>query len=225
MNLTAQDIAGIGMTSQRTRDRMVRRLREAGIADKRVLNAMAKIPRHLFVEEAMSSRAYEDTALPIGHSQTISQPYTVALMTQSLLRDGTPERVLELGTGSGYQSAVLSQVLPQAQIYTQERILGLLQQAKARFRALGYHNIYSEHADGGRGWESRAPFDAIIVTAAMDEIPYELMGQLDIGGRLICPLGEHSSTQELTLFTREEEAFVKETIEAVRFVPVLPGRV
>ncbi|KZX74588.1 protein-L-isoaspartate O-methyltransferase, partial [Oleiphilus sp. HI0009] len=162
------------MTSRRTRLRLVQRLRDKGIADERVLEAIADTPRHIFLDEALSHRAYEDTALPIGHNQTISQPYIVARMTELLVQH-QPRRVLELGTGSGYQAAILSQVVDE--LYTVERISPLLNKARQRFERIGYRNIYSRHADGGIGWPEQAPFDAIMVTAAPKEIPLELLRQ------------------------------------------------
>ena len=161
--MAEQSIEGIGMTSRRTRMRLVQRLREKGIQSESVLTAIAETPRHIFLDEALSHRSYEDTALPIGHNQTISQPYIVARMTELLL-ESAPRRVLELGTGSGYQAAILSQLV--VELYTVERISPLLAKAKERFQRLGYRNIYSRHADGGIGWPEQAPFDAIMVTAA-----------------------------------------------------------
>lgn len=213
-----QTIEGIGMTSRRTRLRLVQRLRDKGITDENVLNAIADTPRHIFLDEALSHRAYEDTALPIGHNQTISQPYIVARMTE-LLVQSSPRRVLELGTGSGYQAAISSQVVNE--LYTVERISPLLAKAKSRFERIGYRNIYSRHADGGIGWPEQAPFDAIMVTAAPKEIPVELLRQLKDGGRMIVPLGDVQ--QNLTLITRRGDQFLREVIEPVMFVPFLPG--
>jgi len=213
-----QSLEGIGMTSRRTRMRLVQRLREKGITDERVLTAIADTPRHIFLDEALAHRAYEDTALPIGHNQTISQPYIVARMTEILLKDA-PRRVLELGTGSGYQAAILSQVVDQ--LYTVERISGLLQKAKERFQRLGYRNLHCRHADGGIGWPEQAPFDAIMVTAAPKEIPMELLRQLKDGGKIVVPLGEVQ--QNLTIITRRGDNFTKDVVEPVMFVPFLPG--
>ncbi|KZX71815.1 protein-L-isoaspartate O-methyltransferase [Oleiphilus sp. HI0009] len=213
-----QSIEGIGMTSRRTRLRLVQRLRDKGIADERVLEAIADTPRHIFLDEALSHRAYEDTALPIGHNQTISQPYIVARMTELLVQH-QPRRVLELGTGSGYQAAILSQVVDE--LYTVERISPLLNKARQRFERIGYRNIYSRHADGGIGWPEQAPFDAIMVTAAPKEIPLELLRQLKDGGKMIVPLGDVQ--QNLTIVTRRGEQFLKDVIEPVMFVPFLPG--
>ncbi|MCH2157956.1 MAG: protein-L-isoaspartate(D-aspartate) O-methyltransferase [Oleiphilaceae bacterium] len=213
-----QSIEGIGMTSRRTRLRLVQRLRDKDIADERVLDAIADTPRHIFLDEALSHRAYEDTALPIGHNQTISQPYIVARMTELLVQH-QPRRVLELGTGSGYQAAILSQVVDE--LYTVERISPLLNKARQRFERIGYRNIYSRHADGGIGWPEQAPFDAIMVTAAPKEIPLELLRQLKDGGKMIVPLGDVQ--QNLTIVTRRGEQFLKDVIEPVMFVPFLPG--
>ncbi len=206
------------MTSRRTRLRLVQRLRDKGIKSEAVLSAIAETPRHIFLDEALAHRAYEDTALPIGHNQTISQPYIVARMTELLL-ESAPRRVLELGTGSGYQAAILSQLV--VELYTVERISPLLTKAKERFQRLGYRNIYSRHADGGIGWPEQAPFDAIMVTAAPKEIPLELLRQLKDGGKMIVPLGDVH--QHLTIITRRGEQFTKDVIEPVMFVPFLPG--
>lgn len=216
--MAEQSIEGIGMTSRRTRMRLVQRLREKGIQSESVLTAIAETPRHIFLDEALSHRSYEDTALPIGHNQTISQPYIVARMTELLL-ESAPRRVLELGTGSGYQAAILSQLV--VELYTVERISPLLAKAKERFQRLGYRNIYSRHADGGIGWPEQAPFDAIMVTAAPKEIPLELLRQLKDGGKMIVPLGDVQ--QHLTIITRRGEQYTKDVIEPVMFVPFLPG--
>jgi protein-L-isoaspartate(D-aspartate) O-methyltransferase len=197
---------------------LVQRLRDKGIKNEDVLSAIAETPRHIFLDEALAHRAYEDTALPIGHNQTISQPYIVARMTELLL-ESAPRRVLELGTGSGYQAAILSQLV--VELYTVERISPLLAKAKERFQRLGYRNIYSRHADGGIGWPEQAPFDAIMVTAAPKDIPLELLRQLKDGGKMIVPLGDVH--QHLTIITRRGEQFTKDVIEPVMFVPFLPG--
>lgn len=212
------NLAGIGMTSRRTRMRLIQRLREEGISNETVLSVMADTPRHIFLDEALAHRAYEDTALPIGHNQTISQPYIVARMTE-LLMAGSPRRVLELGTGSGYQTAVLSPLV--SEVFTVERIAPLLDKAKQRFQYLKYRNVYARHADGGIGWPERAPFDAILVTAAPGELPQELLRQLKDGGRMVVPLGERQ--QQLTVITRRGDRFDRETIEPVLFVPFLSG--
>lgn len=214
------ELAGIGMTSRRTRMRLVERLREKGIANEAVLSVIADTPRHIFLDEALSHRAYEDTALPIGHNQTISQPYIVARMTELLL-EAAPRRVLELGTGSGYQAAVLAPLVDE--VYSVERIKPLLDRAVPRFRKIGLRNIYTRHADGGIGWPECAPYDAIIMTAAPSEIPQELLRQLKDGGRMILPLGD--SSQHLTIMTRRGSQFEKKVIEPVLFVPFLPGTV
>jgi protein-L-isoaspartate(D-aspartate) O-methyltransferase len=211
---------GIGMTSQRTRDRLVARLREEGISNPQVLEVIGKTPRHLFVDEALASRAYEDTALPIGYNQTISQPYIVAAMTQ-LLMTGRPEKVLEVGTGSGYQAAVLAQLV--AKVYTVERIEPLVFLARQRFRRLGLRNIRAAHCDGSVGWPDFAPYDAIIVTAASETIPEALLEQLALQGRLVIPVGGRDR-QTLSLITRQEEAFEREDFEPVVFVPLLRGQ-
>ena len=211
---------GIGMTSQGTRDRLVQRLRNNGIKDEKVLQAVATIPRHEFVDEALSSRAYEDTALPIGLSQTISQPWVVAKMTEAILDGGAPLKVLEVGTGSGYQAAMLACLVPK--VFTVERIEELLKLARRRFHKLGLHNIYTRYADGHLGWPSQAPFDGIIVTAAASEIPQELISQLRIGGVLVTPV-ESSGIQRLLAIRRTEEGFDEEDLGGVIFVPMLCG--
>ncbi len=211
---------GIGMTSQGTRDRLVRRLREHGIRDERVLGAIAATPRHEFVDEALSSRAYEDTALPIGLGQTISQPWVVAKMTEALLDGDNPDKVLEIGTGSGYQAAILAALVPQ--VFTVERIEELLKQARRRFHKLGLHNIYTRHADGHLGWPSQAPFDGIIVTAAASHVPGELIEQLRVGGVLVAPVERHGM-QRLLVFRRTEEGIDEHDLGGVIFVPMLSG--
>lgn len=216
----ALDLAGIGMTSRRTRLRLVQRLRDGGIKNEKVLSVMAEMPRHLFLDEALSHRAYEDTALPIGHNQTISQPYIVARMTELLL-ESAPRRVLELGTGSGYQAAVLSQLVDE--VFSVERINPLLQKAIQRFSLLKLKNIYTRHADGGIGWPERGLYDAVIMTAAPKEIPQELVRQLKEGGKMILPLGD--ATQSLTIVTKRGASFDQQTIEPAMFVPFLPGTI
>lgn len=212
------DLAGIGMTSQRTRDRLIQRLRDEGIENERVLEVMRQTPRHIFVDEALASRAYEDTALPIGHGQTISQPYIVARMTELLLAAGPLSRVLEVGTGSGYQSAILSPLVDK--VFTVERIAPLLEQAKQRHRALKLKNIRYSLSDGSWGWPHHAPFDAIIVTAAPEDIPKELAEQLADGGRLIIPHGS-SSQQRLSLIERDGDNFSTTDLDMVSFVPLV----
>ena len=211
---------GIGMTSQRTRERLIERLKAEGICNPRVLAQMRNTPRHLFVDEALSSRAYEDTALPIGHNQTISQPYIVARMTEILLQGGPLENVLEVGTGSGYQTAVLAPLV--RRVYTVERIRALHELARSRFRSLNMRNIRTRHVDGGMGWPEYAPFDGIIVTAAPEGIPRALVNQLRIGGRLVLPIGD-SRMQALVLVTKTEDGYDKEVLEQVSFVPLLGG--
>ena len=215
------DVSGVGMTSQRTRNRLTNRLREQGIVNEAVLQVMASTPRHLFVDEALAHRAYEDTALPIGNSQTISQPYIVARMTELLLQDVPPTSVLEVGTGSGYQTAILAQLMDQ--VFTVERISALLDRALGRFRQLGLHQIKSKYDDGHLGWAEKGPFDAIIVTASPREVPAALLAQLRAGGRLIIPVGD-AETQTLTLVTRRDDGFETTLVEPVRFVPLLGGK-
>ena len=211
------------MTSQRTRDRLVERLREKGIKNERVLEVIRTTPRHIFVDEAMAHRAYEDTALPIGHGQTISQPYIVARMTEILLEGGIPDVVLEVGTGSGYQSAILSRLV--AKVYTVERISALLQKAREAHRKMGLMNVFSKHSDGSWGWQPNAPYQAIMVTAAPESVPPSLLEQLAVGGRLIIPVGTKDGVQQLKLYVRSSEG-IEETIqESVRFVPLLDGAV
>ena len=205
------------MTSQRTRDRLVDRLREKGITNERVLEVVRTTPRHIFVDEAMAHRAYEDTALPIGHGQTISQPYIVARMTEILLEGGVPEVVLEVGTGSGYQSAILSRLVPK--VYTDERISALLQKAREAHRKMGLMNVFSKHSDGSWGWQPNAPYQAIMVTAAPESVPPSLLEQLAVGGRLIIPVGTKDGAQLLKLYVRTNEGFEETTQESVRFVP------
>jgi protein-L-isoaspartate(D-aspartate) O-methyltransferase len=215
------EFRGIGMTSQRTRDRLVVRLREAGIQDERVLEVMRDTPRHIFVDEALASRAYEDTSLPIGFGQTISQPYIVAHMTEVLLKDFTPRRVLEVGTGSGYQTSVLAQLVPE--VYTVERIAGLQEQARQRLaRQLRLSNIRYKHTDGNWGWKQNAPYDGILVTAAPEEVPQELLNQLAEGGRLVIPSGPNGQ-QQLRIYSREGDTMKESVLGTVSFVPLLTG--
>jgi protein-L-isoaspartate(D-aspartate) O-methyltransferase len=213
---------GIGMTSQRTRERLVQRLREEGIGNARVLDAIRNTPRHLFVDEALASRAYEDTALPIGNGQTISQPYIVARMTEIMLEAGPLENVLEVGTGSGYQTAVLSPLV--RRVYTTERVQTLLEQARRRFRELRIRNVVTKHADGGLGLPEYAPFDGIIVTAAPEGIPRVLVDQLRIGGRLVLPVG-YEGRQALVAVDRTAEGYSHRMLERVSFVPLVSGTV
>jgi len=213
---------GIGMTSERTRDRLVNRLRQEGISNERVLDVLRRTPRHLFLDEALSSRAYEDTALPIGMGQTISQPYIVARMTSALLENDQLDSVLEIGTGSGYQTAILAPLV--RRVYTVERIASLLEQAKNRLAALRLRNIRTRHADGIMGMPEFAPFDGIIVTAAPEGIPLVLVDQLKIGGRMILPIGDRDA-QALVRVTRTSDGYERELLEAVNFVPLLGGAV
>jgi protein-L-isoaspartate(D-aspartate) O-methyltransferase len=208
------------MTSQGTRDRLVRRLREHGIRNESVLQAIATTPRHEFVDEALSSRAYEDTALPIGLGQTISQPWVVARMTEAVLDGGKPEKILEVGTGSGYQAAILARLVPQ--VFTVERIEELLKLARRRFHKLGLNNIYTRYADGHLGWPSQAPFDGIVVTAAATHVPTELLQQLGVGAVLVAPI-ERRGMQRLLAIRRTEEGFDEEDLGGVIFVPMLSG--
>lgn len=212
------DFNGIGMTSQRTRDRLIQRLREEGIHNENVLEVMRQTPRHIFVDEALASRSYEDTALPIGHGQTISQPYIVARMTELLLAVEPLNRVLEVGTGSGYQTAILAPFVEQ--IFTVERISPLLEQAKQRHKALGLTNIRYLLSDGSWGWPQHAPFDAIIATAAPEQIPEELKSQLADGGRLIIPHGSNT-LQRLSVIERDGETFNTTDLDMVSFVPLV----
>lgn len=219
MVMDAHILQGIGMTSQRARERLLLRLQAAGIQDQRVLETLRHTPRHVFIEEALASRAYDDTALPIGFGQTISQPYIVARMTEVLLEDRQPQRVLEIGTGSGYQAAVLAHLVPH--VYSIERIKGLLEIAKSRFRALKLHNIRTRFGDGAEGWPQYAPFDGIILTAAPEELPAALLEQLAVGGRLVAPVG--GQRQQLVVYERTAEGVARRTLDDVSFVPMLGG--
>lgn len=212
-------ISGIGMTSQRTRARMLERLRSQGIGSEEVLAAMGSIPRHIFVDEALSSRAYEDTALPIGFGQTISNPYTVARMTEILFAEGLLGKVLEVGTGCGYQSSVLSKLAKE--VYSVERIAPLLAKARKHFHELRITNVRLKHTDGGMGLPEVAPFEGIIVTAAATHVPRELLHQLVPGGRLVIPVG--AQEQRLVLIEHTGTEYRETTLEAVKFVPLLGG--
>ena len=222
MTLTETDIAGIGMTSQRTRNRMVDRLRHAGIANEAVLDTMTSVPRHLFVDEAMATRAYEDVALPIGEGQTISQPYVVARMTEMVLETEGVKKVLEVGTGSGYQAAILSRLVDT--VFSVERLQTVLQRARKRFRALQYYNIHTLHTDGSWGWASNGPYDCIVVTAAPVSVPDTLLMQLAVGGRMIVPVGKQTGRQVLTVIERTEQGFEESGHHDVKFVPMLSGK-
>lgn len=215
-------VSGVGMTSERTRMRLINRLREQGITNNRVLDCMRETPRHLFLDEALAHRAYEDSALPIGYGQTLSQPYIVARMTELIItRAPSLDRVLEVGTGSGYQTAILAQLV--GEVYSVERIKPLQDKARTRLRELGLHNVQLSHSDGGYGWPDKAPFNAILSTAAPREIPDELLKQLAPDGVLVIPVGDER--QMLTVVTREGDSnnFRTEELEAVRFVPLLSG--
>jgi protein-L-isoaspartate(D-aspartate) O-methyltransferase len=212
--------SGIGMTSARTRDRLVQRLRDQGIANLAVLDRIRNVPRHIFVDEALGSRAYEDTALPIGFGQTISQPYIVARMTEALLEGGPLENVLEIGTGCGYQTAVLAPLV--TRLYTVERIEPLIARAKQRLKELGVRNVRFRHGDGSLGWKAHAPFDGILVAAAPLTVPEPLVKQLAIGGRLVVPVGPEGE-QELIRLTRREAKVERQSLGAVAFVPLLGG--
>jgi protein-L-isoaspartate(D-aspartate) O-methyltransferase len=213
------DLQGIGMTSQRTRDRLVARLREQGIQDETVLGLIGTVPRHIFIDEAWSHRAYEDTSLPIGHGQTISQPFIVALMSQ-LLNASPRQRVLEVGTGSGYQTAVLASLCER--LYSIERIEALVPRAKQRLEAMKLRNVALRFGDGYAGWPEKAPFDGILVTAAPPAIPQALLDQLAPGGRLIVPVGTEQA-QALKVIDRTEEGFSETIVEQVHFVPLVTG--
>jgi protein-L-isoaspartate(D-aspartate) O-methyltransferase len=213
-------LAGIGMTSARTRDRLVQRLREQGISNLAVLDRIRNVPRHIFVDEALGSRAYEDTALPIGYGQTISQPYIVARMTAALLEAGPADKVLEVGTGSGYQTAVLAPLV--AHLYTIERIEPLLTRARERLKELGIRNVRFRHGDGTLGWKAHAPYDGILVAAAPLTVPEPLIRQLKVGGRLIVPIGPEGE-QQLVRLTRREQRVERDNLGAVAFVPLLGG--
>lgn len=217
MNLRHQ---GIGMTSRRTRERMVKRLIDQGIANNKIVDVMRQTPRHIFVDEALASRAYEDSSLPIGFNQTISQPYIVAKMTELLIEKGIPEKVLEIGTGSGYQTAVLAQLVPR--VFSVERILPLQQRARRHLADLQLRNVSFKHSDGGWGWPEHALFDAILVTAAPSEIPQMLLEQMAPGAVMVIPVGS-GREQVLQRVTRAEAGFKIEEAGRVSFVPLLSG--
>jgi protein-L-isoaspartate(D-aspartate) O-methyltransferase len=213
-------MSGIGMTSARTRDRLIQRLREQGITNLAVLDRIRNVPRHIFVDEALASRAYEDTALPIGFGQTISQPYIVARMTEALLEGAPLTSVLEVGTGCGYQTAVLAPLV--GKLLTIERIEPLLQRAKLRLKELELRNVRFRHGDGSQGWKAQGPFDGILVAAAPLSVPELLLQQLAVGGRLIVPVGPEGE-QELLRFTRKEQRIERQSLGPVAFVPLLGG--
>ena len=210
---------GIGMTSLRTRERMLVRLREQGIKDEVTLHAMGEIPRHIFVDEALSIRAYEDVSLPIGFGQTISQPYIVARMTEILRGGDSLNKVLEIGTGCGYQTAILSKIANE--VLSVERIRPLVMKARANLRTLKCSNVKLDHADGSEGLAAFAPFDGIIVTAAASHVPQDLLAQLSIGGRMVIPIG--TATQTLYLIERTAKEYKQTKLEPVKFVPLLGG--
>ena len=212
---------GIGMTSARTRDRLVARLKEQGISDARVLSLIRSTPRHLFVDEALASRAYEDTALPIGLGQTISQPFIVARMTEALIDVGMPEQVLEVGTGCGYQTAILAALVKR--VYTVERLAALSQRARQTLASINVRNVFFRHADGGWGWPQHAPYEGIICTAAPEDVPASLMEQLAVGGRLVIPVGPAGDQQLLRVTRKAEDRYDREVLEKVSFVPLLGG--
>jgi len=218
--VTDRTAAGIGMTSARTRERLIARLREQGIANEAVLERIRSVPRHLFVDEALASRAYEDTALPIGHGQTISQPYIVARMTEALIEVGTPRKVLEVGTGCGYQTAVLAPLV--VTLYSIERIAALQARARRVLREMHVRNAHMKHGDGFQGWAAYAPFDAIVVAAAAYTVPTALLEQLADGGRLIIPVGPDRE-QQLLRITRRGDRLEREMLGPVTFVPLLQG--
>jgi protein-L-isoaspartate(D-aspartate) O-methyltransferase len=218
--MTDVRFAGIGMTSARTRDRLVQRLRDQGITNPLVLDRVRNVPRHIFVDEAIASRAYEDTALPIGFGQTISQPYIVARMTEALLEGGPLAKVLEIGTGCGYQTAVLAPLV--GRIFSIERIEALFKRASDRLKELELRNARLKHGDGSKGWKTQAPFDGILITAAPLTIPEALVEQLALGGRLIVPVGAEGQ-QQLVRLTRREQGIERRVLGAVSFVPLLGG--
>jgi protein-L-isoaspartate(D-aspartate) O-methyltransferase len=220
MNAGDRTLRGIGMTSARTRDRLVSRLRAQGIRNDAVLQQIRNVPRHLFVDEALASRAYEDTALPIGRGQTISQPYVVARMTEALLDGFEGDKVLEIGTGCGYQTAVLAPLVKR--IYSVERIPELLRKTRQRLRDLDIYNVQFRPGDGWQGWSKYAPYDGIIVAAAAPELPEKLLEQLAPGGRLVMPIGP-AGRQELMLITRHDDHYEEQSLGAVSFVPLVRG--
>jgi len=210
---------GIGMTSDRTRLRMIEALRAQGIKDERVLGAMTEIPRHLFVEEGIESRAYEDVPLPIGHGQTISSPFIVALMTSLLLEKPPMGKVLEIGTGCGYQTAVLARLVKE--VYTLERIAPLMDKARRHLRDLRFYNVRFKHADGHNGYPEGGPYDGILMAASATHVPEALKEQLAVGGRMVLPVG--TDDQWLYVIDRDAHGFAERRAAAVRFVPLVPG--
>ena len=222
MSVAASKFTGSGMTSDRTRVRMIEALRVKGVKNERVLNVMSEVPRHVFIEEALQERAYEvDKALPIGHGQTISTPEIVAIMTELLCENGIPKKVLEIGTGCGYQTAVLAKLAKE--VYTVERIAPLMDRARRTLRDLRYFNIIFKHADGHFGYADGGPYDGIIMTAAATYVPEELKQQLAVGGRMVLPVGKDSESQKLTVIDRTLDGFSEKVVHDVRFVPLVPG--
>lgn len=218
--MTELNIQGIGMTSQRTRDRLVDRLEQKGIKNQEVLRILRKLPRHLFMDEALASRSYEDTALPIGHGQTISQPFIVARMTELLLEKNIPQHTLEVGTGSGYQAALLGALVKE--LHTVEILDPLFSNTRELLYQLGFRNIRCHLGDGSWGWKSNAPYDGIMVTAAPDHVPQALLEQLAVGGRMVIPVGKQDSVQRLKVIDREAASEYRiETFETVQFVPLV----
>jgi len=211
----------IGGKSNRSGELLAQKLLAEGIVNQQVLQAIAQSPRHIFIPEILAHKAYDNTALPIGQGQTISQPYIVAKMSELLLADGEPESILEIGTGSGYQTSILAQLTKR--VFSVERIKALQWQAKRRLQSIDFHNVSMKHGDGWQGWKSKGPFEAIIVTAAPTSVPQALLEQLTDGGRLVIPVGEQ--TQILKLITRRGDKFEEKQVEAVRFVPLVPGAV
>lgn len=211
----------IGGKSSRSGELLAQKLHQEGIQNPQVLQAIAKSPRHIFVPEILAHKAYDNTALPIGQGQTISQPYIVAKMSELILENGIPNNILEIGTGSGYQTSILAQLVEK--VFSVERIKALQWQAKRRLQSMDLHNVSMKHGDGWKGWNSKAPFEAIIVTAAPTSVPQALLDQLADGGRLVIPVGDH--TQVLKIFTRQGDEFLERQVEAVKFVPLVPGAV
>lgn len=219
-----EKLTGIGMTSQRTRDRMMQRLRDQGIRNLAVLDLMRSTPRHIFLDEALAQRAYEDSALPIGYQQTLSQPYIVARMTELLFQNGPRARILEIGTGSGYQTSILASMPGVDRVFSIERIQPLQEKARERLRLLKIYNVNFRLADGSLGWADQGPFDGILAAAAPQEIPQELIAQLADGGRLVIPVGDDGE-QELVVMDRIGDELKRSVIEPVRFVPLLGGTI
>nr|VFK62974.1 MAG: protein-L-isoaspartate(D-aspartate) O-methyltransferase [Candidatus Kentron sp. TUN] len=217
----ARSFRGIGMTSQRTRDRLIQQLRKQGITNDQVLAVLGELPRHIFVDEALAGRAYENTALPVGHGQTISQPFIVARMTEAIIAEPSPAKILEIGTGCGYQTAVLAKLA--GQVFSVERISALSIGARERLWALGINNVHMKHGDGNEGWIENAPYDGIMVTAAPAEVPKSLLQQLAPDGRMVIPIGAERGSQKLLLISRSGRHFDEQVLDNVAFVSMLPG--